>query len=116
MSARRGAAGRRGSEVRSDAWIEVELREAGGIELALRSRVDAYYGESIRRQVREGLARCGVEHARVELEDQGALPFVLDARLEAAARRAGARIVDERGFPARAPAPRERLRRSRLYL
>jgi len=115
-----GAAGRRGDDIRSDAFIEIEPRSTGGLDLAVRSRVDAYYGESIRTQARARLATLGVEHARVSIEDQGALPFVLDARIETAVRRAG--LGDGRdGAPARtvplpAPSSRDRLRRSRLYL
>ena len=47
-----GAAGRRGDDVRSDLWVELTPREKGGIEIDLRSRVDAYYGDSIRDQAR----------------------------------------------------------------
>jgi citrate lyase subunit beta/citryl-CoA lyase len=114
-----GSSGRRGDEVRSDAWVEIEPRGSGGLELSLRSRVDAYYGASIRTQVEERLSALGLPHARVTIEDQGALPFVLDARLEAAARRAGI-VVAARAASA-SPSlpsvpPRDRLRRSRLYL
>jgi citrate lyase subunit beta / citryl-CoA lyase len=114
-----GSAGRRGDEVRSDAWVEIEPRTSGGVELSLRSRVDAYYGTSIRKQVEERLSTLGLPHARVTIEDQGALPFVLEARIEAAARRAGIAVA-ARAVPAARSAPsvppRDRLRRSRLYL
>jgi citrate lyase subunit beta/citryl-CoA lyase len=116
----RGEAGRRGDDVRSDLFVAVEARDAGGIEIELKSRVGAYYGESIRAQVAETLGALGVTHARVEVDDQGALPFVIEARVEAAARRAGlGKGRDARpmsGVPARPPSARDRLRRSRLYL
>ncbi len=116
----RGEAGRRGDDVRSDLFVAVEARGAGGIEIELRSRVGAYYGDSIRAQVAETLGALGVAHARVEVDDQGALPFVIEARVEAAARRAGlGKGRDARpkaDVPARAPSARDRLRRSRLYL
>ena len=115
----RGEAGRRGAEIRSDAWVAVERRDAGGIELALRSRVEAYFGEAIRAQVRSVLRAAGVAHAAVEIDDSGALPFVLAARVEAAARRAGAAGGDARPewtAPPPRPTERERPRRSRLYL
>jgi citrate lyase subunit beta/citryl-CoA lyase len=61
----------------------------------------------------------GIQHARVVVDDRGALPFVVSARLEAAVRRAGggggAKLLPERTAPAQAPAA-DRLRRSRLYL
>ena len=116
----RGEAGRKGDDVRSDLFVAVEARDSGGIEIELRSRVGAYYGDSIRAQVAETLGALGVTHARVEVDDQGALPFVIEARVEAAARRAGlgkgrdARPKATVSTPA--PSDRDRLRRSRLYL
>ena len=64
-------------------------------------------------------ARLGVEHAFVSMVDEGALPFVIAARVEAAVRRAG--LGNQRSAlpdPLRLPAAsiRDRLRRSRLYL
>jgi citrate lyase subunit beta/citryl-CoA lyase len=119
-AAREGAAGRRGDTVRSDAWVHVAIRDQGGVEVALRSRVEAYYGDSIREQVLANLAALGIESAHVELEDNGALPFVLAARVEAAARRAGVELHGdarpERSVPVPAASAKDRLRRSRLYL
>jgi len=116
----RAEAGRRGADVRSDVWVGLEVRESGGIELELRSKVEPYYGEAIRRQVAAVLGALGVTGARVEIEDTGALPFVIEARLEAAALRAGAQPRSEArpplSAPARPPSERDRLRRSRLYL
>jgi len=55
----------------------------------------------------------------VEIRDEGALPFVIAARIEAAARRAGLG-VGTRVLPDRLPLPdasaRDRMRRSRLYV
>jgi citrate lyase subunit beta/citryl-CoA lyase len=115
-----GAAGRRGDAIRSDLWVDVDLRAKGGVEIELSSRVEAYYGEAIREQVGAILSAAGVEHARVEIDDKGALPFVIAARVEAALRRSGIE-PDTAGLPARdfelRPAsPKERMRRSRLYL
>jgi citrate lyase subunit beta/citryl-CoA lyase len=120
MSAAIAEAGARGADVRSDCWIRLELRAAGGLEIALRSKVESMYGEAIRGQLREGLAALGIAHARVEMEDSGALPFVIAARLETAARRArggeGPAYLLPVQRPAPAPSPRDRFRRSRLYL
>jgi citrate lyase subunit beta/citryl-CoA lyase len=105
--------------VRSDAWVGFEPAAAGGLEIELRSKVEPYFGDAIRRQTAGLLRALGIDHARVEIEDSGALPFVLAARIETAVRRAG--IAGGDGRPERlvAPAPaspRLRLRRSRLYL
>ena len=117
---RTGVAGRRGEGIRSDLWVEVALRDSGGIEIELSSKVEPYYGDSIREQVRSVLGALGVQNARAGVEDQGALPFVIAARVEAAALRAGlSRTGDARPeitAPARAPSPKDRVRRSRLYL
>ena len=72
----RGEAGERGPKVRSDAWIAVELRDAGGVAIDLTSKVAEMYGESIRELVAEGCRQLGVENAHVAIEDQGALPWV----------------------------------------
>lgn len=115
-----GEAGRRGDDVRSDAWVRVEVRESGGIQVELDSKVAPFYGEAIRRQMKDGALALGLEHARIRVEDQGALPFVLDARLEAAVRALGAdrdRSVLPPALSAnQGPSPRDRFRRSRLYL
>lgn len=116
---RRGEAGRAGSDVRSDLYVSFEERVSGGIEIDLRSRVDPYYGDSIRQQVKDVLQALGVGHAHVAMTDEGALPFVIAARLEAAVRRAGL-AQGKSGLPEAiallAPSARDRLRRSRLYL
>ena len=116
---RPGEAGQWGTDVRSDLKVSVEPRDSGGIEVGLESRVAPYYGESILAQARSTLESLGVKNARVAIHDAGALPFVIAARIETAARRAGLasgqKALPER-TPLRDPSPKDRLRRSRLYL
>ena len=116
---RRGEAGRAGGDVRSDLHVGFEQRASGGVEIDLQSRVALYYGDAIRQQVREVLRALGIEHSYVEIVDEGALPFVIGARIEAAVRRAGlgqgVSAMPE-AIPLPAPSGRDRLRRSRLYL
>jgi len=114
-----GEAGHSGPEIRSDLHVRIAPRDHDGIEITLESRVKTYYGESIRRQAEEVLEALGIRHAVVEIHDEGALPFVIAARLEAAVRRAGlgegTRVLPEQiALPE--PSSRDRLRRSRLYL
>ncbi|HET9305716.1 MAG TPA: citrate lyase acyl carrier protein [Candidatus Sulfotelmatobacter sp.] len=114
-----GEAGHSGAEIRSDVQVRVEPRDRGGVDIAIESRVQAYYGSSIRRQAEEVLEALGVRHARVQIHDEGALPFVIAARIEAAVRRAGlgqgTRVLPERiALPE--PSARDRIRRSRLYV
>jgi citrate lyase subunit beta/citryl-CoA lyase len=119
VATRKGEAGRAGGDVRSDLHVAFEERSAGGIEVDLQSRVDLYYGDRIRQQVRDVLHALGVEHAHVTITDEGALPFVIAARIEAAVRRAGlgegkCALPEAVALPE--PSMKDRLRRSRLYL
>src|SRR5271157_4465537 len=115
---KRGEAGRAGGDVRSDVRVALEGRSSGGIEIDLQSRVALYYEENIRQQVRELLRTLGVEHAHVSVVDEGALPFVIAARIEAALKRAGGSGKSSLPDPIPPPAAsaKDRLRRSRLYL
>ena len=77
------------------------------------------YGAAIQAQALAVLETLGVRDAAVRIEDAGALPFVIAARIEAAVRRAGLPVarqaLPELAGPL-APTTRERMRRSRLYL
>lgn len=118
--AKAGEAGRRGEAVRSDCWVQVEPRERGGLKLGVKTKVEAMYGDAVRAFCRKVVKGLGVADAAVTVEDAGALEFVLAARIEAAAKRAG--LAKGKAFlPAPGPGfsaatQRERFRRSRLYL
>lgn len=112
-------AGNMGKEVRSDCHVTLELTGGGGIQLQANSRVEALYGDAIRSLVLEILDFYGIKDANVILEDTGALPFVIAARVEAAVRK----LVDtDREYLTefipenRYQTTRERNRFSRLYL
>lgn len=113
---KRGEAGRAGVDVRSDLHVVVQA-EPGPLVLEISSKVAPYYGAAIEAQAREVLARLGLRDGlRVTIDDKGALPFVIEARLEAAVRRAGFAVEAPRRAELRPSTPRDRLRRSRLYL
>ena len=116
-------AGRSGRDndkgVRSDLRVQLEIRSSGGIQIDLRSRVASSYGDSIRRQAQDVLEQLGILHAGLLIADEGALPYVISARIETAVRRAGlgqSRRALPPAIAAPAPSARDRLRRSRLYL
>jgi citrate lyase subunit beta/citryl-CoA lyase len=112
-------AGRRGKEVRSDCWVRIEPKP-GGIKLTLNTKVETMFGKAIRKLVREELAFFDIKNAHVTVEDGGALPFVMNARIEAAVKRLNPKekreYLPELLDHARQPTARERFRRSRLYL
>ena len=116
----RGEAGRAGDDVRSDLHVVVTLAGSGGLEIEVVSRVASLYGSSIDETARATLTGMGLHHARVTIDDKGAVPFVIAARVEAAALRAGVPSEGdgrpERTVPDRPRTARDRLRRSRLYL
>jgi citrate lyase subunit beta/citryl-CoA lyase len=118
-SAHPAEAGHWGKDVRSDLHVALEPRDSGGLEITLESRVGLYYGNSILSQTRQVFESLGVKHARISIHDEGALPFVISARIETAIKRAGLgrgqeALPDRIALPE--PTPRDRLRRSRLYL
>jgi citrate lyase subunit beta/citryl-CoA lyase len=93
-------------------WVGLELRDTGGLCF------EPAPAEPVRAQASAVLGALGVRNARVAIEDHGAPPFVVAARVETAARRAGATRGDARpaaAAPPPAASARDRLRRSRLY-
>lgn len=111
--------GNKGDRIRSDCQVKLQLPEKGGISIKLVSKVERMFGDQIRQQAEEVLKSLGVSHASVEIEDYGALPFVIGARLEAAVKqlqstgRSWIPPVIEQNFY---ETGKERFRFSRLYL
>lgn len=71
----------------SDIVVIIEPKESG-IEILLTSSVQQQYGKRIEAVIRETLAELGVEAARVEAVDKGALDCTVRARTQAAVFRA----------------------------
>lgn len=115
-----GFAGKRGSNVRSDCYIEIELKKSGGLKIDLKSKVDSMFGDSIRTQVKEMSDFFELNHANILIEDAGALPFTLAARFELAVKKLFPEIekeyLPEFNKKNKYKTTKERLRRSRLYL
>jgi len=118
-TSRAAEAGHWGKDTRSDLHVAIEPRDSGGLEVGLESRVAPYYGDAILHQTRQVLETLGVKNARVAIHDEGALPYVIAARIETAARRAGL-ANSNKALPEKValpdPSTKDRLRRSRLYL
>ena len=79
-----GTAGNKGQGIRSDVWTAVTRTQSGGLQINLKSKVKALYGRQIVQLTEEFFRFFEIENARVEIEDAGAVNFVLAARLEAA--------------------------------
>lgn len=113
-------AGRRGADVRSDCWVQLMLTDGGGVQLQIDSKVKIMYGSSIEKLVLQGLKYFDITNVIVELEDSGALPFTIMARLETAVRRLkhdrNKQWLPESKEFSKYTTHRDRFRRSRLYL
>lgn len=113
-------AGNHGDGIRSDCLVSLELRDSVGIDIKVKSKVTSMYGDSIKILLQEGLRFFEIQNAGLTIEDSGALPFIIRARLEAAVKRAKPEITTQWLPELRAEClyktVRERFRRSRLYL
>lgn len=78
------SAGNRGDGVRSDCFVSLRKTDRGGLKIELKSKVESMFGNSIRSHAAEILDFFEIKHAHLTIEDSGALPFVLAARIEAA--------------------------------
>ncbi len=116
----KSSAGKRGDQIRSDCYIELELKRSGGIKIEMKSKVESMYGDSIKAQLIEMCKFFNINHAEILLEDSGALPFTLAARFELAVKRLFPDLEKEFLLPINEknyqPTTKDRLRRSRLYL
>jgi citrate lyase subunit beta/citryl-CoA lyase len=111
--------GNRGKAIRSDCFVALELKESGGLEIQLDSKVEVMFGKANRKLAEDVLIFFGIQHASLKIEDSGALPLVLTARIEAAVKK----LVpsDKEFLPDLLPenqyiTKRDRNRFSRLYL
>jgi citrate lyase subunit beta / citryl-CoA lyase len=113
-------AGKRGENIRSDCYFEIESKNSGGIKLEIKSKVESMYGESIREMILEMAKFFGLKDVKILCEDYGALPFVMAARFELAVKRLFPQTKKEYLLPIIKQnlysTKKDQLRRSRLYL
>jgi citrate lyase subunit beta/citryl-CoA lyase len=76
--------GNKGKTVRSDCFVTFTLKDSGGLEILLESRVEVMYGDANRKLAKDVLDFFGIKNAFLKIEDSGALPLILTARIEAA--------------------------------
>jgi citrate lyase subunit beta / citryl-CoA lyase len=113
------SSGNTGSSAKGDCYITLDLKESGGITLDLRSKVRDLFGRSMGKMCYDMMEFYGIPDAHICIEDQGALPFTLRSRFEAVVRHAFPDCKpyyegDHSGYYQ--PTPKDRPRRSRLYL
>ena len=112
-------AGRKGPDIRSDCYAAYTPAKSGDLKINVTSKVESMYGDNIREQASDVMDELGIQHGTLEVEDYGALPFVLSARIETAVRRSGADIsqyLPDMKDHCLYPSQKDRFWRSRLYL
>ena len=80
-------AGNKGDKVRSDCHVTLELKDSGGINLDIQSKVKALFGESLEDLAKDVLSYFEIKNANLKIEDTGAIPLVIAARIEAAVKK-----------------------------
>lgn len=68
--------------------LTVVVEPADRLEIRIESTVKKQYEYAIRARIEEVLARQGVASGLVQVSDRGALDYAIEARVEAALRRA----------------------------
>lgn len=106
-----------GTTERADCHITVQ--EAEQPSLTISSKVQVTYGAALRREVMTALTALGAQDLAVSVDDQGALPYTVAARVEAAVRRLRPTTMASLAVAQVAPNQahdRTGLLRTRLYL
>jgi citrate lyase subunit beta/citryl-CoA lyase len=110
--------GRFGVKLQSD--CRVTYSPYGELNLNIKSSVMSFFGESLKELVRATMDQLGVQQGSLQLEDFGALPFVIQARIEDVIHRAfpdnREKVLPEVNPESYFTSARDRFRRSRLYL
>ncbi|MCK4661655.1 MAG: citrate lyase subunit beta [Bacteroidales bacterium] len=111
--------GNHGERVRSDCFVTLELKDSGNISIEMKSKVDVMFGKANRKLCTDILNYFGINNAEISIEDSGALPFVLSARIESAVKQLVntdkeflLEMIEENKYKS----SKEQFRFSRLYL
>ena len=112
------SAGRK--DTSSDCWIRLDIRKSGGIQVEQQSKVQSMYGRSISQTISHMLEFYNIHNAHLTIQDSGALPFVLRARIEAVIKASFPDKQEDYLSPIHPnhaySVDKSRLRRSRLYV
>lgn len=79
-----GVSGNCDSKSKGDCLVSIVCKQSGGIVFELESKVKVFYGKSIEELCRSMLAFFSIRNASVLINDNGALPYVIAARIESA--------------------------------
>ena len=119
MNNNSATSGNAGPKIRSDCEVTLWLRNEGGIVIDLKSRVQTLYGSSIKKLCTDILTFFGINNALLKIDDSGALPFVISARVESVIKKlvdTDLEFLPEFAEGGRYSTTRDRFRFSRLYV
>jgi citrate lyase subunit beta / citryl-CoA lyase len=107
-----------GRDQKSDVLVKLEITDNPQVTVELESTVFTLFGKQIDTVVRSTLQQLQVTQMSAHIQDNGALDFVIQARVEAAARHLIAirNLGVLPGTPKETEKVKDRLRRTRLYL
>ena len=104
---------------RSDCRIALSLKNSGGLDITVNSKVKLLFEKAIRKTLTDGLNAFSIEHADVTINDNGAPDYVIMARLEACVKQLADTellFLPEQLKQNTVGTCKDRMRRSRLYL
>ena len=87
-----------GRKDRGDIEISFEpLGEKSGIEIIVETSIERLYGDKLRAEILKHLDELGVRDCRIIAIDDGALPYVVRSRVEAAVKLAEKEEISNEG-------------------
>jgi len=112
-------AGDKNPKNRSDCFVELRKNDSGNNSIKIKSKVDTFFGESIKKSANDILEFYDINDADLFINDRGALKYVLAARIETVIKKAYDK--DEEYLPDFNPVneytiKKQKNRRTRLYL
>ncbi|NQU28197.1 MAG: citrate lyase ACP [Candidatus Marinimicrobia bacterium] len=111
--------GPKGVKPRSDVRV-IYTPQTAPLSIKIQSKVGILFGQSIDELTQSVCTKLGITSGKLEIQDFGAVPFVMMARIEAAIKKAypdiPVEVLPEMKDFCQYSSTRDRFRRSRLYL
>ncbi len=77
-----------GNEKKDDCVVSVDLNHKESLEVIINSKIKFMYGQLMEEAVRDALKELNIDYGKVEVQDFGALDFIIKARTKTATKRA----------------------------
>ncbi len=77
-----------GNEKKDDCVVTVDLSHKESLEVHINSKIKFMFGELMEDAVKDALKDLNIDYGKVEVQDFGALDFIIKARTKTATKRA----------------------------